>query len=94
MNQVGVTPDGIKIVDGIFKMFDTLGLPLADLFELCEARGMWPSMPHFYADAMEAGWKHKTVILRLREALGDVKGTEYAEEVIKRLEVYGTVSDS
>ena len=90
MNQVGVTPDGIIVVDGIFKMFDTLGLPLADLFELCLSRNMWPSMPHFYDDAIKAGWKHKTIILRLRESLGDVKGTEYAEEVIKRLEaMYG-----
>jgi len=90
VNQVGVTPDGIKIVDGVFKMFDSLGLPLADLFELCIANNMWISMPNFYNDAIEAGWPHKTILLRLRDALGDVKGTEYAEEVIKRLELrYG-----
>lgn len=84
---VGETTDGKSVVSGVFKMYDTLGLPLADIFEQLSLRNMLPSFPHLYNEAIAAGWKHKTILLRLREALGDVYGSEFAEEVTRRLEL-------
>jgi hypothetical protein len=86
---VGETTDGKMVVAGVFKMYDTVGLPLADIFERLTERNMIPSFPHFYDEAIAAGWKHKTIILRLREALADSHGSEFANVVCERLETYG-----
>lgn len=86
MNVVGKTPDCKCVVGGIFKLFDTLGMPLADLFSMCTEKNLQVSMPHFYDDAIASGWKHKTIILRLREALTDAHNLEHANIVCDRLE--------
>lgn len=33
---VGVTPDGKEVVSGVFRVFDTMGLPLDTVFDLCD----------------------------------------------------------
>lgn len=86
MNVVGKTPDGKVVVSGLFMMHDTMGLPLADIFSLSAEKNLQPSFPHFYDEAIEAGWRHKTIILRLREALADSHGSDYANVVCDRLE--------
>ena len=36
MKIIGKTKDGVYVVGDIFKMFDTTGLPLTDLFMMCQ----------------------------------------------------------
>jgi len=86
MKIIGKTKDGVYVVGDIFKMFDTTGLPLTDLFMMCQQNNMQPCWIDFYNQSMTAGWKHKTVTSRLREALCDCYGVEYRDVVISRLD--------
>jgi len=86
MEIVGKTEDGHLVVSGLFKLFDTSGIPLADLFGKCFKEGLQPSWVHFIQEADNAGWKRKTSLLRIAEALTDCKGKEYSDAVIERLQ--------
>jgi alanyl-tRNA synthetase len=90
---VGKTEDGRNVVSGLFRIFDTRGLPLEVLFDQCEEHGMVPSWRHFYEEARSYGWKHKTIMSRLTGALTDIYGEEYCNVVLERLEtIYGPES--
>jgi len=83
---IGKSPtDGKLIVEGIFKLFDTTGMPLFMVFECCEQNNWLPSWISFYEEAKSSGWQHKTIINRLEEALSDVYGIEFRDVVISRL---------
>jgi alanyl-tRNA synthetase len=85
---VGKTEDGELVVSGIFKIFDTLGLPLDVIFDLCKTSNMLPSWIHFYDEATSYGWKDKTIVNRLETNIRDVYGKEYADTVMCRLKQY------
>ena len=87
MKIIGKTESGQLVVGDIFKFFDTHGLPLADMFSMCIASDLQPCWIDFYNQAIEHGWKHKTILLRLADALTDSYGAEYAKIVIERLEL-------
>lgn len=82
---IGKTEDKKLVIDGVFKMFDTLGTPLYIIFEVCEQENLMPSWIDFYKDAKEHGWKHKTIIDRLKENMVDVYTDEFINKVIKKL---------
>ena len=88
---VGTTPDGVFVVTGVFKMFDTIGLPLDMIFDLCKERNWVPSWKHFYDDARDNGWSHKTIQNRLLANVEAVYGIEYAKHVIKVLQEYSDI---
>lgn len=54
-----------------FKLFDTYGLPLAVQIEAARKYGAVLSVPSFYADAIEAGWKKARALAVIEEALID-----------------------
>ena len=58
-------------------MYDTCGLPLADLFAQCERHSMMPSWLHFVTDALKAGWKPKTIRSRVDEAVFECYGLDF-----------------
>ena len=74
------------VIGGVFGMFDTHGLPLDMVLDQCKAHGLIPSWMQFYLDATNAGWTHDTIIGRLSEAIADVHGEDFRDEVITRLE--------
>lgn len=86
--SVGVTPEGKQVITGVFKMFDTMGLSLDIIFDLCEQSNLTPSWIHFYDDAIKQGWSEKTVLNRLETNISDVYGRPYWLEVEKRLHAY------
>lgn len=76
------------IVDGeeVFKLFDTSGLPLEIVFMELKDRGYMCDWESFYRSAERHGWKHKTIISRLIEALPCYTHVDnFTETVIKRL---------
>ena len=83
-DTVGITPEGKKVVSGVFRVFDTIGLPLDVIFDLCEQENLMPSWTHFYDDAI----KEKTIYNRLETNVSDVYGKPFWLEVKKRLELY------
>jgi alanyl-tRNA synthetase len=68
----------MKIFTGAFKMADTHGLPLALVIQLCHARGMAVSMPHFFRDALAAGWKERKILATIASAMEDTGATASA----------------
>lgn len=72
--QVGITTDGKKVVSGVFKTMDTIGLPLDIICQELKSKGMIPAWDLFLIDAENAGWKKSTALRKLKEI--DVKVPE------------------
>jgi len=83
---IGKTTDGTLVVQGVFKFFESEGIPLHVIFELCKENNWVPSWLHIYKDGKQSGWTHKTILDRLREGMQDVYETDFINTVIKRLD--------
>lgn len=83
--QIAITPEGFKVMNGIFKLFDTSGFPLDIMLYLCIENKWMPSWLDFYDDALKV-WSKKTIKNRLETAICDVYGIEFWTEVNFRLE--------
>lgn len=86
MNIVGRTEDGRAVVDGIFHLYASEGMPLTVLFMMCYERGFQPCWRAFAEDARANGWSIKTIVTRLTEPLTDVWGAAYSQTVTARLQ--------
>lgn len=82
---VGKTEDGRSVISGVFKMYDTLGMPLADVIDTIHQKNFVISWIHFYEEAKKGGWKYDTIMTRLREGIIDTHGLEYFNVVEKKL---------
>jgi len=90
MDISGKTKEGQIVVKGLFQLFDSRGVPLYIIFELCIENGWLPDWISFYKEAYKHGWKHTTIINRLSENMQDVYEPEFIDVVIGRLErIYG-----
>jgi len=88
MDIIGLSEDNKQVVDGVFKLFDSTGLPLDVIFDQCKENNMVPSWIHFYEDALRQGWKYKTIFNRLETNVSDVWGRDYYNEIKTRLDKY------
>lgn len=91
-NIVGITPEGVHVVDNVFRIFDTDGLPLDELFYQCKEHNLMPSWINFYEDARLQGWSHKTIMNRLEVSIRDVYGKEFSDGVLERLQLYSELT--
>jgi hypothetical protein len=82
---VGQTPEGNLVVSGVYKFFETHGLPLDVLFALLSERNMMPSWIDFYDEAKRAGMKHDRILSKLDPALVDAYGPKFRDEIFNRL---------
>ena len=87
LTPLGQTKDGQIVYGGVFKFYDTIGVPLSVMLASLQDRGMIPCLLSFARDAMEAGWKKQTVLSRLEEAVIDTYGRDHWAEVKTRLDV-------
>ena len=62
----------MKLIINAFFLMDTHGLPLSILLEDAAKLNRPVSMPHFYRDALVAGWRPETALVRISEALMDI----------------------
>ena len=85
MQVTGKTVEGQPVVKGLFRLFDSSGIPLSDIFNQCRLSGIQPDWQQFVKEATEAGWKMKTVKTRMSEALNDSHGKDYRDVVMGRL---------
>ena len=83
--QVGRTKNGTPVFAGVYKFFETHGMPLDELLQVLKSRDQLPSWLHFYDEAVAAGMKHGRILARLDPAICDVYGPEFRDVVIKRL---------
>lgn len=88
MKQVGKTKDGIKVMDGVFHMYASNGLPLSVVMMMMRDHDMVPSGVHLYDDAVKNGWSDKTIFRKFEEAYSDSYGHEFWHGVKERLMIY------
>lgn len=86
MNILAKTTNGKNVVNGIFELFDSKGIPLYIIFEQCQQNNLMPSWIHFYIDAANHGWKHKTILNRLEAGMRDIYSEKFIKTVIERLD--------
>ena len=83
--QTGQTPDGKIVLSGLYKFFETHGLPLDVLFDCCIDRNAVPDWIDLYKSARLAGMEHERILSKLEEAISDSYGKEWSNIVISRL---------
>lgn len=83
--QSGVTSDNKKVISGIYKMFESHGIPLDVIFSLLKERNIIPDWINLYRDCRRSGMGHDRIISKLEEAINDSYGKEFGIQVIYNL---------
>jgi hypothetical protein len=86
IHTVGETADGKKLVDGIWKTYETHGMPLDILFTLCIRKSYVPDWISLYKQMLHSGMEHSRILSKLEEAINDSFGKEFCDVVISRLD--------
>jgi len=82
---VGKTPEGFLVVTGVYKFFETHGMPLDALFAVLIEHKLMPSWIDFYDAAKRGGMQHDRIVSKLDPAIVDVYGAEFRDQVFDRL---------
>jgi len=69
-------------------MSSVLGLPLEYILEMLKEKNMIISWTHFYDSSVKHRWSYKTLRDRVSTGVFEVYGSEYRDEVIRRLDFY------
>jgi hypothetical protein len=85
-HQLGETVDGKMVVGGVYKLYETEGLPLDIIFTICIQKGWVPCWISLYKECLAAGMSHSRILSKLEEAIQDSFGKEYAVVVISKLD--------
>ena len=83
--SVGQTEDGKTVYAGVYKFFETHGMPLDTLMGILREKNSIPCWTTFHKEARLAGMKHERILSKLDEVLSDVYGPEFRDHVIKML---------
>jgi hypothetical protein len=86
LSPIGTTNDGKVVVSGVFKFFETEGLPLDMVLYLLQERGYVPCWVSFYQEASRAGMRHDRIVGKLEEALADTYDRDFKNRVLQGLE--------
>jgi alanyl-tRNA synthetase len=81
----GKTSDGKIVVRGLYKFFNTYGVPLEDILFVLEKKGIIPDWIDFYDDCIRHGMNRRTVMSKLEVAVGEIFGPRFKERVIDTL---------
>jgi hypothetical protein len=87
LRVVGKTEEGQLIVAGVYRYYETTGLPLDVMFDCLRQKGAIPDWLTFYVEAVRAGMKHERILAKLDPALVDAYGFAFRDVVIERLEL-------
>lgn len=82
LRQVGQTSDGKKVFTGVYKFYETMGLPLDVMLGCFQTKGWMPDWIDFYKSARKAGMEHDRILSKLEEAISDSFGKEFSDHVI------------
>jgi len=77
MQIVGKTPENLPVMEDVFLLVGTRGMPLEFILERFKERGVVMDWPAYVADAMKDGAKMRTVRARVISAVGEVYGGKY-----------------
>jgi hypothetical protein len=77
------------VVRGVFPVFSSLtGLPLQDILLILEQNNMVVDWVDFYEQSIKGGWRSDRTIMKIRDSVGDVFGSEVGIKIIERLNFY------
>jgi len=79
LRVVGKTPDDKLVVRGVFRFYETHGLPLDMIVDKLDREGFMPDWLDFAKEAVKAGWRPAAVLPRLTALIGDVYGPKFRE---------------
>jgi len=82
LKQVAVTTDGKIVLSGLYKFYETVGLPLDVLLHCFQEKNVLPDWVDFYTSALAAGMGHERILSKLEEAVSDSFGKEFSDKVI------------
>lgn len=82
---MGRTTDGRLVVGGVYRFYETEGLPLDVLLEHLQDHQMIPDWQAFVREAILAGMRFDRVVSWLDAAIVDSFGVETRNQVIPRL---------
>ena len=82
----GLTDAGDLVAGGVFGIFDTHGIPLADMLNALKNNEIVVDWAEFIQDGFLAGWKEKTLLIKLREAVIDAFGLDYWNTIDKKFQ--------
>src|SRR5688572_28584362 len=85
---VGKTTDDKIVVRGVYRFFETHGLPLEIIFDLLKERNMIPDWINLVEEAELAGMKFSRILSKLEDPIADSWGYEFSRVVIKTLEAW------
>lgn len=88
LKVVGKTTDGKFVVEGMFRLVDTHGIPLEVVVDVINDHGLVPSWTDFYDRSIKAGWNPTSTYQKLVMVVGDVYGPEYRVEWERRMKLY------
>lgn len=86
MKQSGVTPEGHKVISGVFSLVGTHGLPLELILEDFKEKNRVVDWIDYIRSALKDGGKISNIKARIIAAVGDVYGADYRQEIEKRLD--------
>jgi hypothetical protein len=82
----GYTTDGKPVYGGVYKFFESHGVPLDVLFSLFIERGWVPDWIDLYKTARAGKMKHERILSKLEEAICDAYGKAFCDVVISKLD--------
>ena len=89
LSVTGTTEDGKLVVGNVFENVSSrLGLPLEFVLDILIRNNMVVDWIRFYEDSVRSGWSYKTLRLRVDSSLGDIYGSDYRDQVLKRLDCH------
>jgi len=84
----GKTTDGKEVISGVFRFYETYGLPLTDIFYLIDKEdNAVPDALDLYQSMLIAGMQKDRIISKLREPYVDVFGVPFWDAVKERLDL-------
>jgi hypothetical protein len=84
---IGKTVDDRTVVQGVYRFYETTGVPLDVILDQLRERGVVPDWPQFVIEAVEAGMSVPRAISLLEPALADSFGSAFCDVVVSRLKL-------
>jgi hypothetical protein len=85
--QSGTTQDGRTVVRGVYRLYETEGLPLDVILDALIAHNAIPDWTAFVVEAELAGMKLDRILSKLDAAIVDTYGSAMRDVVVRRLSV-------
>jgi hypothetical protein len=81
----GKTIDGKPVIQGVFHVTSSIGLPLEVILDILTKQGLVVDWKDYYETSLSLGCNPHTIVNRIETSVGDCFGPKYREEVMKRL---------